>query len=580
MSSLLSAQQAARAEAVEAFALRVGQQMTATILDMIDQHVLLDVAGRRLSATLETEQQLAPGQVVQLIAVDVQPEQITLRLVADEMLTGPPGQQALASAGLPDTPENRVALVALLAEGQPISAEAVQALRQVAASLGATTPEDVHAVSYLMARGLPLTVALLAVVREGQAAGRDLSGLEDQLRAKAGQLLGELADAAEDVHAAAPELRSLLAQLASASPASTGSPSGPQLQALIQQLTVSLEATLRGLVEQGSGGEAPAGDAGSDAQPFSAEHPEGAPAPQANTVTNPESGSQEGEGGSTTSQPQGTQALPVGAQPEAPAGQAPGTPQTAAGQLGEPAEPQPAASEPPRPQAGQSLPSPEPQSGTAPTSPAPGPAGPAWRGPAGTAQAGETETAPAAHELARRAIPALDRALQSGALSGAAQTSAAELRHTAERLVQAVQFQQMQTILQPTPAEPYVLFSLPMPEGHGEGELQLFVRDEGGSPKIDPNDARLVIDLRLSQLRRVSIVVHVYQRQLYCHMEAESLQTQRLLESAAAELQDSLRGLGYAVDPIHCTMAGSARRGTTSQATLQLAKLGRLNVTA
>src|SRR5438067_1997206 len=162
-SSLLEVQQAAQAEAAEALVLRVGEEMTATILDMMDHHVLLDVAGRRVAATLQADQQLARGQVVQLVAVDVQPEQITLRLMADDMLTGPPGQQALASVGLPDTPENRLALVALLAEGLPVTAEAVTTLHQVAASLGATTPEDVHAVAYLLARDLPLTAALLAV---------------------------------------------------------------------------------------------------------------------------------------------------------------------------------------------------------------------------------------------------------------------------------------------------------------------------------------------------------------------------------------------------------------------------------
>ena len=125
-SSLLSVQQAAQAEAAEALVLRVGEEMTATILDMMDHHILLDVAGRRIAATLQADQQLQRGQVVQLVAVDVQPEQMTLRLVAEDMLTGPPGQQALASVGLPDTPENRVALVALLAEGLPVTAHAVR----------------------------------------------------------------------------------------------------------------------------------------------------------------------------------------------------------------------------------------------------------------------------------------------------------------------------------------------------------------------------------------------------------------------------------------------------------------------
>jgi len=185
-----------------------------------------------------------------------------------------------------------------------------------------------------------------------------------------------------------------------------------------------------------------------------------------------------------------------------------------------------------------------------------------------------------AHEAARRLIPALDRALQNGAPNaGPVATAGAELRHTAERFVQAVQFQQLQTILQPTPAEPYVVFPLPMPHQQGEADLRLYVRDEGGRARIDPEDMRLVIDLRLSRLRRVSVLVHVFHRQLSCHLEADSLPTQRLLEVSAPELQDSLRGLGFAVDPIHCSVAGFSSRDAT-EVEVPLSKLGGLSVIA
>lgn len=186
---------------------------------------------------------------------------------------------------------------------------------------------------------------------------------------------------------------------------------------------------------------------------------------------------------------------------------------------------------------------------------------------------------PNIQETVRRLIPVLDRALQSGSLSGPAEAIGAALRHTAERLVHAMQFQQLQTVLQPTQAEPYVMYALPAPPGQGEGELLLYVRDKGGSPKIDPEDVRLVIDLRLSQLKRVCFNVHLFHRQLSCHVEAESLDSQRLIQVAAPELRDNLHGLGFAVDPIQCTMAGRSR-SASSEASLPLTKLGRLNVTA
>ncbi len=72
-SPLLAAQQTATIEGAEALVVRAGQEITATVLEIMDHHVTLDVAGQRLSATLQTDRQLVPGQVVHLVAVDVQP---------------------------------------------------------------------------------------------------------------------------------------------------------------------------------------------------------------------------------------------------------------------------------------------------------------------------------------------------------------------------------------------------------------------------------------------------------------------------------------------------------------------------
>jgi hypothetical protein len=592
--SSLAAQQAATIAGAEALVLRAGQEITATVLEIMDHHVMLDVAGQRLSATLQTDRQLAPGQVVQLVAVDVQPEQITLRLVADEMLTGLPGQQALVSAGLPDTPENRVALVALVAEGEPVTAEAIQTLRQVAISLGAMTPEDVHAAAYLLARDLPLTEGLLDVVRDGQAVGRDLPALEDQLRLQAAQLLDQAQD---ELQSAAPELRALLAEIAGFVHEGQAPFTAAALQSLIRQLGDSLEALLARVVANGGAGREPLSDAAVGPGP-------GDDAPGAQPGAVPPSSLSGGPPLSTAPGPQGSpsvQAEPVGqsrsgaSQPptaQAPAAQA----APAEAQAAPPAELGAAEVQlgPPLPRPGQGQAGAVATGGGAQTGQEPAPAGPQLRPSQPPAASGPGQpherglpslSSPAGaspiHETARRLIPALDRAMQSASTLTAA-APLTELRETAARLVHAIQFRQLEILLQPTPAEPYAAFPLPVPQPLGEGELRLYVRDGngGGSPKIDPNDVRLVVDLRLSQLKRVSVVVHVYQRQLFCHIEAESLHAQRLLEASAPELRDSLRGLGYAVEPIHCSMATLSRRTSGGEVTLSLSKLGRLNVTA
>lgn len=599
ISSLLSAQQAATAAEARALVLRVGQELTATLLEMVDENLAtLDLGnGQHLTARLQTDQLLVPGQTVQLVAADVRPEQITLRLVTEDMLTGPPGQQALRALGLKDDALNRAVLVALVSEGLPVTSEAIQALRQQAAALDAEAPEDMHAVAYLMARGLPLTASLLQVVRDGQALGADLRQLQADLHDQAAALAAALDEAPEEGGSPLAELRNLLAQLVSSDSPQQGKPDPAVLQSFLEQLTVSVEAALAAVVDSdrsaladkqpepsqngpqaeaglpaaqtpasGSGApsttpaaESAAGEAGAPQADAAALSKGGIPA-QAAAPALPE-GAVAGQvtGGLSVAAPDGSQeaagSLP-GEAPDAPV-QAGAAASSAESALAEPV---------------QSMAAPPPQ---------PGSEAPVLPRLAVPIHGGETGVAPSAHEVARRLLPALERALQSGGLPSAAVAAGTELRHTAERFVHAVQFQHIETMQQPTAAEPYIVVPLPVPSQHGEGDLWLYVRDgEAGAPKIDPNDVRLVIDLRLSQLRRVRVTVHAYQRQLTLQIETDSLGVQRLLEAGAPELRDSLRELGYAVEPIHCSVAGMAQRDAVTEVALPISKLGSLNVTA
>ncbi len=643
-----------------AFAVAVGQELTATILELVDNLVLLDVGdGKQLAATLQADQQLMAGQTVQLLAVDVQPEQVTLRLVSDS----PPAEAApsgVLAVSVPDTPENRAALLALVSEGLPVTSEAIQQLRQAVSSLGGGSAEDLRAGAFLAARDLPMTEALLTVVRDGLSAGGDLASLENQLRGQAAQLLSLLD---ESVDQASPDLRTLLTELASTS-AEQGN---PPLQAVLQHLTLSLEAVLGRLGNEAPGvagpppgapltDGGPADLAGPALADIAAEFEEAglgasaassgldlasalaggltetggqaAPAPQAG-LPGPAGAASNAAAGGTGEPAEGGPAAPAGAASAAGASQGPNTAGSAsvtgsgaAAGVAEPAEPAagsvgpapgPAASvelpreggqaapghEPPAQPAAAAYPGPANGAAAAATGPADGRGAPAPFGAPGGEAAGARAALPGAHAqephlpdasrpaqppsasaAARRLIPALDRALEPAAPGSPAAQSGAALRQSAERFVHAVQFQQLQTVLQPTPAEPYVVFSLPVPNQQGEADLRLYVRDENGKPKVDPEDLRMVIDLRLSQLRHVMVSVHLFHRQLSCQIEAESLQTVRLLETATPELRDSLRELGYAVEPIHCAVGGFNRGARETHVALPLNKLGQLNLSA
>ncbi|HLG74615.1 MAG TPA: flagellar hook-length control protein FliK [Chloroflexota bacterium] len=661
ISSLLTAQQAVTTAELRAFVLEVGQELTATILGMMDDSLVsLEAGGHEFTATLQTDQQLVPGQTVQLVATDVQPSQITLRLVPpSDQPASPTGQQALAAVGLPDDALNRAALVALVAEGLPASADAIQALRQEAAALGATTPEDMQAIAYLMARDLPASSAFVSVVRNGQAASQNLEQLQADLRSQAAALLAVM-DGTPDSETG--DLRGLLEQvLSAASPSADGS-NPAAIQSLVQQLTVTVEALLAqelaatadaaeqsgaaagtqegaekalsseasGLPLEGSSsaadlsqaaGAQPEGTLISSAAEAQALSGEGSSLPLGSTVEaapgqvlDAASEVATRQAADLTSEPASAQAADpaqaaaaqaanpaseaAAAQAANPASEAaaaraadamPERATAAAGQGEQVAgnahaasqtEHGPAAGQAAAGQGGSQV-----SSGEATRAAAPAPAGSQPPQAAGTRILLEPLPAGSpmsAHEAARRLLPALDGLTQDGGAPPALATAAANLRQTAEHLVHAVQFQQLDALLQPTPAEPYFALPLPIPPQHGQGELWLYVRDggEGGGPKIDPDDVRLAIELRLSQLKRVSIMVHACRGQLTCHMEADTLAVQRLLEAAAPELQEGLRELGYAVDPIRCTVVGTSQRSAHSEVSLPVFKLGSLNVRA
>jgi len=267
--------------------LRVGQEVTATILDMVGKRVLLDLGsgGRRLAASVEADQPLAAGQTVRLQVLESTADHVTLRLLPSGVAAAPVAERAgevLASLGLAGDELNQNIVAALVEEGLPLAPELVQDVRQAALSLQATSSEDVRAMAFLTARGLPLTAALVAVARQGEEAQADAAQLRDAVRQQASALLAALGPEGGDAR-----LRQLLEQVGGGSAGVTAEEVGlgsagvaaeeaglasagvtaEGLSSALAELTTSVEAALGRLVADEEGES----DKGSTAAPASGE---------------------------------------------------------------------------------------------------------------------------------------------------------------------------------------------------------------------------------------------------------------------------------------------------------------------
>src|SRR5581483_3646883 len=256
LTSLLSSGQVAQrftAEEAHALVLRVGDEMYATILAMFDDRVLLDLdQGQRLTATIQTDQPLLPGQAVHVEVVASTPQQIALRLLqAPPELPSARSAQVLGALGLPDDALNQGAVEALVAEGQPVTRASVEDLRSAAIAAKAGDLISFRALAFALANDLPLTPGLLTVIRQGLA-GPSYPVLADTARQHVEALLQALPSSLQD-GSFREQLAQLLGQLAVLAGDSAGEGG---LEAAIRQVATSLERLLAG-AGQGTPATAP-----------------------------------------------------------------------------------------------------------------------------------------------------------------------------------------------------------------------------------------------------------------------------------------------------------------------------------
>jgi len=158
-------------------------------------------------------------------------------------------------------------------------------------------------------------------------------------------------------------------------------------------------------------------------------------------------------------------------------------------------------------------------------------------------------------------------------LPDAVRDGALALRGRAEQFVQNVQFHQLQNGLPASSGGPdYLSFPLPLWAGQqSQGELRLYIQDQAGGRKIDPDDVRLVMQLHMTRLKQLTISVHVLRRQIMCHIESEAPDADRAVRAAAPELREQLQRLGYSVAPITC--ASARKRVNVPQPASKLTKV-------
>lgn len=158
-----------------------GQLIRATVQQVTDQTVLLNIAGQLISA--KTEVPLQPRQQVLLNVQQAEPDQITLQIVSDTAArsnttatastTAPMpeslaqnAQQMLASWGMPADAVNVQLAEALLTHAHTLNPQDLQAARQAWVQLPNPTPADLNAVAFLQAHRLPLSAESVSLAKE------------------------------------------------------------------------------------------------------------------------------------------------------------------------------------------------------------------------------------------------------------------------------------------------------------------------------------------------------------------------------------------------------------------------------
>jgi len=615
MRGMLGEPQPDQAKALE---LRIGQIVRGVVLQLLDgKDALVSLAGVQVRARLETP--LAPGQSALL---QVMPESTAGTIVlkqADARSAQPTEatlRELMRQLGLPDKRWAAELALDLRRGGYPVTRETGEAFRQAAAARPADVPEAewMQAAATAWKRGLPVTESTVAALRQamfGKPVGELLDALRGQLAALAGRdgtgaggasggtgqvASGALSAAAARVLALLAEGEALLAgpagregtQAGAAGPGASGGAAGSSAGAASGQATAASSAGTSGAAPQGQAGQAQPGQA-------AAQIPAGAA-----NATPGASGAAGASGASGAGQP----SVPVGSQTAADrsvtAGQQGATfsaPQagTGAGQAQQTGAPQGGnwihgllkwlGVDYEKQLAQQVSSRGEEQAAARPSGEASSSAAAAGReSAAGTAAGGGAPGAAerAALQIGRGALPfppaAEAQTGQAGAAAGESlkqallQLATSEdappaLRETAQQLVQQITGQQLLL----APEKSGALYShltlfIPFQGEDGGTTAQIMIQSRRGRKgELDPDNCRLLFDLRMKHLGDTVVDVQVVDRFVSLNVWNDHPATGRLLESSRDDAAEAMGRAGYQltsmrVKPFPDTAAREAAR--------------------
>lgn len=126
-----------------------------------------------------------------------------------------------------------------------------------------------------------------------------------------------------------------------------------------------------------------------------------------------------------------------------------------------------------------------------------------------------------------------------------------------DRVLQEFRGTQLFNLREPTAhtADQYYTFPLPIatPEGPQSGRVQVFWHDNGKSgpalpPRVDPQDVRLLFRLDMPSLGPVEVDLVILQQRVRAHVRSDNEDVRRLARQHADELRQGLRRLDFAVE--------------------------------
>ncbi len=123
------------------------------------------------------------------------------------------------------------------------------------------------------------------------------------------------------------------------------------------------------------------------------------------------------------------------------------------------------------------------------------------------------------------------------------------LRYAAPDLADAVQVQQLRNVAEPPQGtEQWIAFQVPFSQGTPDylRTVELRIRRRAGG-RIDPNRVRLVFRLELERLRTVEIRLEILDKRISCGVAGSDAEVLPILREQFGSLREGLERLGYSV---------------------------------